>query len=66
MIYSLSEFGNQIDKNIDATESAYLAIKNVMVFYNNLIQIDPTFEHPILEEYNKLSGKQLKNRVTKS
>ena len=66
MVYNLSEFDNQINKNIAAPESAYLALKNVLLFYSNLTEIDPTFKHPILEEYNKLTDKQLQKRVTKS
>lgn len=63
MIYTLSEFDNQINKNLKKDESAYFAIKNVLAYYNKLIQIDSEYDNPILDKYYGLSEKKLRKKL---
>ena len=63
MIYGLSELDNQINKDLKRDESAYSALKNVLAYYSNLIQISSTYNCPILDEYNELSESKLKKLI---
>jgi hypothetical protein len=65
MIYNLSELDNQVNKKVSTSESAYLALKNVLDYYNNLTQINEVYKHPLLEEYNDLSDGKLRRRINK-
>jgi len=66
MIYTLSEFINQMNKELSKDESSYLAIKNVLVYYNNIIQIESNYNNSILDKYYKLSEEKLKKRIKRS
>lgn len=63
MIYSLSEFDNQINKDLKKDESAYFAMKNVLTYYSNIIQINPSYKNHILDKYNGFSEERLRKKI---
>jgi hypothetical protein len=63
LIYSLSEFDNQINRNITENESAFLAIMNVLTYYNRIIQIDKKYIDPVLEKYSNYSEEELRKEI---
>ena len=65
MIYTLCEIDNQISRNVDKNESSFLAISNVLKYYDRIIKIDETFKNSVLQKYSALSEKELKKQMKK-
>ncbi len=63
MIYSLSEFDNQINTSLNENESAYSALLNVLNYYKNSVQLDSNHTNSILEKYLELSEKELRKKI---
>ena len=66
MIYTLSEIDNQISRNIDKNESSFLAISNVLKYYDRIIEIDENYKNSVLQKYSTLSDKGLKKTNEKA
>ena len=65
MIYTLSEIDNQINRKVDKNESSFLAISNVLKYYERITKIDENYKNPVLQKYSALSDKGLKKQMKK-
>lgn len=65
MIYMLSEIDNQINKNVDESQSAFLAINNVLKFYQNIVLKNSIYKNVVLDNYTSLTEKDLRKKIKK-
>ena len=64
VIFMFSEFKNQITKkNLNETKSAVKAMKSVISYYNNILLKEPSLNNKILDQYRKMSKKELKTKM---
>ncbi|WP_222612242.1 hypothetical protein [Psychroserpens burtonensis] len=63
MIYSLSQFDNQINTNLNENESAYSALLSVLKYYKNIVELDSSYNNSTLEEYLELSEKEFRKKI---
>lgn len=64
-IYAFSEFNNQINGEMNQTESAFLSISNVLDYYEKIIVFDEELKDSVLQKYNTLSEKDLRKEMKK-